>query len=302
VEIDDDAGEPFELSIANSIWAEKTYEFLDPFLETLALNYGAGARLVDFIDDSEGARTAINAWVSAETNGRIPELIPQGIIDAMTRLVLTNAIFFKASWAEPFPETLTEDGDFHLVSGETVTASMMHSSGSQGLLYAEDEDFQAVELPYAGDEMAMLVILPAEGRFADFEAGFDADELAEIVASLELEEVSVVFPKFEFSSDLPLKQVLTDLGMPAAFEPGVADFSGMDGTRDLFIQDVLHKAFVAVDEEGTEAAAATAVVVGVTSAPAEPKLFEANRPFLFLIRDRVTGTVLFVGRVLDPGE
>jgi serpin B len=296
----DDEGEAFELSIANSIWAEQSYEFLDSFLETLALNYGAGARLVDFIGDSEGARVAINAWVSDETNDRVPELIPQGIINAMTRLVLTNAIFFKASWAEPFEPELTQDGEFHLLSGETVTTPLMQSAGAKRLQYAENRDFQAIELPYVGDEVSMLVILPREGDFADFEEDFDADELADIVQSLSPGQVSVALPKFEFSSDVPLKETLMALGMTSGFEGGLADFSGMDGTKSLYIQDVLHKAFVAVDEEGTEAAAATAVIVGETAAPGEPKRFEANRPFLFLIRDRVTGALLFVGRVLDP--
>ena len=300
VETEDDEGEPFEFSIANSIWAEQTYQFLGPFLETLALNYGAGARLVDFVNDPEGARTAINTWVNDETNDRIPELLPQGVIDAMTRLVLTNAIFFKASWEEPFPVEGTEDGDFTLLSGSTVRAPLMHSLGTETLQYAEGEDFQAIELAYTGDEMAFLVILPEQGGFPDFEEDFDADALDEIVASLESQAVTVTLPKFEFSSDVPLKQALAGLGMATAFEPGIADFSGMDGTRDLYVSHVLHKAFVAVDEEGTEAAAATAVVVGVTSAPLEPKVFEANRPFIFLIRDRLTGTVLFIGRVLDP--
>jgi serpin B len=220
----------------------------------------------------------------------------------MTRLVLTNAIFFKASWAEPFPEALTEDGEFHLLSGSAVSTALMHSAGTQTLLYAEQDDLQALEIPYTGEETSMLIILPGEGGFADFEAGLDATVLAEIVASLEPQGVEVVLPKFEFSSDVPLKPALTALGMAGAFEPGVADFSGMDGTRDLFIQDVIHKAFIAVDEEGTEAAAATAVVVGVTSAPVEPARFVADRPFVLLIRDRVTGTVLFLGRVIDPTQ
>ncbi len=302
VKTGDDKDQPFQLSIANSIWAEKTYEFLDSFLQTIALNYGAGARLVNFIEDAEGARKAINTWVKDETKERIQELIPPGVINAMTSLVLTNAIYFKASWQYPFPKELTQDGDFQLLSGSSVTAAMMHSASPRQLAYAEAAGMQAVELPYVGDEMTMLLILPAQGSFAEFEAGFDAARLDAVVASLQSTSVSVILPKFEFSSDVPLKQTLARLGMPGAFEPGTADFSGMDGTRDLYIQDVLHKAFVTVDEQGTEAAAATAVVVGITSAPAEPKLFEANRPFVFLIRDRVTGTVLFAGRVIDPTE
>ncbi len=297
---DDEELDPFQLSIANSIWAENTYGFLSPFLATLAVNYGAGARLVDFLNDPEGARQAINGWVSDETNDRIPELIPQGVIDDMTRLVLTNAIYFKASWAEQFSADATQDGPFTLLSGDTVTASMMRTQGPQSLQYAEGPGYQSIELPYTGNEVAMMVILPEAGGFEDFEASFDAARLEQIVSALQPEEVSVRLPKFEFSSDVGLKPVLTKLGMMSAFEPQIADLSGMDGTKNLYIQDVLHKAFVAVDEQGTEAAAATAVIVGTTSAPLEPKSFEADRPFIFLIRDRVTGTVLFLGRVLDP--
>ena len=220
----------------------------------------------------------------------------------MTRLVLTNAIYFKASWQTPFEPSATRDADFHLLSGDTVTAPMMHSQGAESLQYAEGDDWQAVELPYTGNQVSMLLILPAESAFESFEAAFDDQKLSAIVDALATENVSVALPRFEFSSDVPLKDTLIELGMPTAFEGGAADFSGIDGTRNLYIQDVLHKAFVAVDEEGTEAAAATAVIVGETSAPAEPKTFEANRPFLFLIRDDVTGTVLFLGRVLNPNE
>ena len=300
VESEDESAEPFELSIANSIWAEETYEFLDPFLETLAVNYGAGARLVDFANDPEGARETINGWVSDETKERIPELLPQGVIDAMTRLVLTNAIFFKASWADPFEVEATQDGDFHLLDGSTVTAPMMRQQ--EGFAYAEGDGYQALELPYEGNEVAMLVILPEEGSFEAFDASLDAEALSSVTGALEMQPVNVALPKFEFSTDVPLKTVLTGLGMTSAFVPGVADLSGMDGTRDLYISDALHKAFVAVDEAGTEAAAATAVVVGVTSAPLEPRTFEADRPFIFLIRDRITGTILFAGRVLDPTQ
>jgi serpin B len=299
---DDDKREPFELTIANSIWAEKTYDFQPPFLQTLATHYGAGARLVDYRNDPEGAREAINGWVREETNERIPELIPQGAVDTMTRLVLTNAIFFKASWAEQFSKDSTRDGEFTLLSGSTVTAEMMHSGGSQTVPYAEGNGYQAIDLPYLGNEMSMLVILPDEGEFDSFESGLDAAALDTILASLESHAVDLVLPKFEFSSEVPLKQALTTLGMAEAFQAGIADFSGMDGTRDLYISDVLHQAFVSVDEEGTEAAAATAVVMRVTSAPLDPKLFQADRPFIFLIRDSVTGAVLFIGRVLDPTQ
>lgn len=295
--IGDEDGEPFQLSIANSVWGQRDFEFLAPFLDTLAEHYGAGLRLLDFVNKAEEARETINAWVSERTEDRIPELIPQGVIDDLTRLVLTNAIYFNASWSLPFPEENTQDGAFHLLDGTEVQAPMM--SLSEMLRYGEVGGVQTVRLPYTGGEFSAYVLVPAEGEFESFESGLDAATLDAIVAGLDDAQVALTMPKFEFESSFDLNDVLIELGMPSAFT-GEADFSGMDGNRDLFISDVIHKAFVSVDEAGTEAAAATAVVMRLTAAPGAGAELVVDRPFLFLIRHDPTGTVLFAGRVLDP--
>jgi serpin B len=291
-------GDPFRLSIANSIWGAPDHAFLPPFLDVLAQSYGAGLRLTDFAADAEAARKRINQWVSDETAARIPELLPQGSVDAATALVLVNAIYFKASWAQAFDENATHDGDFHLADGSTVQVPLMHTS--QELAYGAGDGFQVVRLPYVGGQVSMLVVAPDAGTLSAFEAGLDADRLNAILGSLHGAEVNLALPKFTFGAGFDLVDALTALGMPAAFADG-ADFSGMDGTRDLVIGGVFHQAWVGVDEHGTEAAAATAVVVGTTSAPVDPPVdFTVDRPFLFLIRDDVTGSILFVGRVADP--
>jgi serpin B len=292
-------GEGFRLNIVNAIWGQDGYEFLSEFLDTLAENYGAGLRLLDFAKAPEESRVTINDWVSEQTEGRIEDLIPQGVINELTRLVLTNAIYFNAAWAEPFEENLTEDGPFHLLDGGEVTVPMMRQTASFG--YARGEGYQAVELPYDGRELAMVILLPDAGAFEPFEGALDAGQVDAILKGLAYREVALTMPKFEIESDFSLAEALIAMGMPDAFSMD-ADFSGMDGTYDLFIRDVVHKAFVSVDEAGTEAAAATAVVMELKAAmPEEPVEVTVDRPFLFLIRDIETGTVLFVGRVVDPG-
>jgi serpin B len=291
----DDGG--FRLNIANTIWGQEDYEFLPEYLDTLALNYGAGMRLVDFVSDPEAARVAINDWVSDETEGRIEDLIPQGVIDELTRLVLTNAIYFNAAWAEPFDENQTQDGAFHLLDGSQVTVPMMHHTASYG--YAEGEGYQAVELPYDGGELSMVILLPNEGAFDAFESSLDAGRVDVIVNDLTYQEVALTNPKFEIESDFSLVEALAEMGMPIAFSMD-ADFSGMDGTRELYIGEVLHKSFITVDEAGTEAAAATAVEMQLKGVPMEPVTVTVNRPFIFFIRDIETGAILFVGRVVDP--
>jgi serpin B len=298
-EADTQHPEGFRLHIANAIWGQEGYGFRDAFLDTLAANYGAGLRVLDFARAPEESRVIINDWVSQQTEGKIEDLIPEGSVGRLTRLVLTNAVYFNAAWAHPFQEGATEKGAFTLLDGSQTVVPMMRLAESLG--YAEGEDYQAVELPYEGREMSMVIILPERDRFEDFESALDGDRVQGIVRELTNRRVALKMPLFEFDSRFELRQALGELGMPAAFSDE-ADFSGMTGTTDLFISDVLHKAFVSVDEEGTEAAAATAVmIVEGEERPADFITMHIDHPFILLIRDIETGTVLFVGRVLDPG-
>jgi len=291
-------GEGFRLNIVNAIWGQKDYGFLSTFLDVLAENYGAGLRILDFVTEPEKSRVTINEWVSDQTEDRIKDLIPQGAIDAMTRLVLTNAIYFNAAWAYPFDEDVTANGAFYLLDGGQVNVPMMQQMQSFG--YTDGEGYQAVELLYDGDELSMVILLPASGNFQAFEEGLEAQKVSDIISDLQLAQVTLTMSRFEFDSEFSLKDTLAEMGMPAAFSEA-ADFSGMTGTRDLCISAVLHKAFVSVDEAGTEAAAATAVIVGETAVPGQSVEVTVNRPFIFLIRDIETGSILFVGRVLNPG-
>ncbi|MCJ7738330.1 MAG: serpin family protein [Anaerolineae bacterium] len=292
----DDGG--FRLRVVNTIWGQKDYAFLMEYLDTLARNYGAGLRILDFAADAEAARQAINDWVSEQTEERITDLIPEGVLDPTTRLVLTNAIYFNAAWMYPFPEHQTAEAPFHLLDGGDVEGPMMHISES--FLYAEDEDYQALSLPYDGGELEMVVVLPQESRFEQLEARLDEQFVEGMLRGMTLQQVNLGMPRFEFDADLRLTDTLAEMGMPDAFS-GNADFSGMTGDRALSISDVLHKAFVLVDESGTEAAAATAVVMKeLEIAPGEPVEMTLDRPFVFFIRDIETGSILFLGRVVDP--
>ena len=279
---------PFQLHVANAIWGQDGTAFEAPFLDTLAVNYGAGLHVVDYIADPQGARSTINGWVADRTNDKIQDLLPEGSIDQLTRLVLTNAIYFSAAWAHPFEAAATADGTF-TTAGGPVTAPMMHEVAEAS--YGAGAGYQAAELPYDGDQLSMVVIVP--DALASFEATLTA-----VVQSLSTADLTLTLPRFRYTTPLSLGAALQALGMVDAFSPA-ADFSGIDGARDLQITGVLHKGFVGVDEAGTEAAAATAVVVGTTSVP-EPHVLAVDRPFLFLIRDRPTGAILFVGRVVDP--
>ncbi|MFC1909977.1 serpin family protein [Chloroflexota bacterium] len=291
-------GEGFRLNVVNAIWGQKDYIFLDGYLDVLAQNYGAGLRILDFINQSEPSRVTINDWVSDQTEDRIKDLIPQGVINRDTRLVLTNAIYFNAAWQTQFSKSTTTNGVFHAQGGD-VNVPMMQKTAS--FAYTNSDKYQAVELPYDGNELSMVILLPREGQFDSFEQSLDWNGVKQAINGLQRGQVALTMPKFEFESSFGLKKALTGLGMGVAFTEN-ADFSGMNGKRDLLIQDVLHKAFVSVDENGTEAAAATAVIVGTTSMPAEPVGIKIDRPFLFLIRDIETGSLLFVGRVLNPAS
>jgi len=291
-------GEGFRLNIVNAIWGQKDYEFLPAFLDVLAENYGAGLRILDFIKETEKSRLTINDWVYNQTEKRIEDLIPQGAIGELTRLVLTNAIYFNAAWAYPFDEDMTADGPFYLLDGGQVIVPMMKQTESFG--YTEGEGYQAVELPYDGGELSMVILLPEAGKFEAFEEELQAQQVSDIISGLQPTEVALTMPRFEFDSEFSLKDTLADMGMPIAFS-GAADFSGMTGKRELLISDVVHKAFVAVDEAGTEAAAATAVIMELTAVPEPPVEVTIDHPFIFLIRDIETDAILFVGRVLNPG-
>jgi serpin B len=287
----------FRLNIVNAIWGQKDYTFLAGYLDVLAENYGAGLRLLDFVNAPEDSRVTINDWVSDQTEGKIEDLIPQGVIDAMTRLILTNAIYFNAAWLNPFSKDMTHDGTFYLLDGGEVTVPMMSQTESFG--YAEGKGYQAVELPYDGSELSMVILLPDSGQFESFENSLYTTLVGQIISDLESHQVNLTMPKFEFESEFSLVDTLTEMGMPIAFS-AAADFSGMTGNYDLTIGDILHKAFVSVDEAGTEAAAATAVVMKLTAAPQEPVEVTVDRPFIFIIRDIETNAVLFVGRVVNP--
>ncbi|MBN1967576.1 MAG: serpin family protein [Anaerolineae bacterium] len=293
--------EAFELHTANSLWAEQSYVFLPEFLDLLAQNYGAGLRLVDFKTAAEAARQAINAWVEEQTAGRIKDLIPADGVDSLTRLVLANAIYFKAGWQYPFAADRTADGDFTTLSGAKVSVPMMEWSTGNAVPYARGEGYQAIELPYKGGEASMVLLVPDAGRFEEFEAGLTGERLQQLLSGLDYNGIRLTMPKFEIEAKFSLADTLRDMGMGLAFDQVQADFSGMDGSRDLYIGDVFHKAFVAVDESGTEAAAATAVVMQLKSAALEETPVTVDCPFIYLIRDTQSGAVLFLGRVVNPG-
>jgi serpin B len=288
----------FQLNIANSIWGQQNFAFQPDFLDTLAVNYGAGLRLVDYAADPEAARQQINAWVEDETQDKIKDLIPAGALDPLTRLVLANAIYFKAAWQNQFEQNNTEDAPFTLLDGSQVDVPTMRQS--EGMNYAAGDGWQAVELAYEGGRQSMLILLPAEGQFEAFEASLNTARLDDILNAMEWTTVELALPKFSFESEFELNRALAELGMPVAFDAERADFSGMTGESNLYISDVIHKAFVDVNEEGTEAAAATAVIMRLESMPIDPVQMQVDHPFIFMIRDNETGSILFTGRVVNP--
>lgn len=293
-----DEEKPLQLNIANAVWAEQTYPFLQSFLDTIALNYGAGIRLADFINQYEAVRKEINDWVSDQTDEKIKDLIPKGVLNSDTRMALVNAIYFKADWLSPFDADSTQDAPFHLLDGLEVTVPMMHNDTF--VPYATGDGWQAIELAYQGETAAMDIIVPDEGRFDEVESNLDYETVSAMLVSLQPASVSLALPKFKFESAFGLADQLKALGMTDAFDPDLANFTGMSERDDLYISAVVHKAFVTVDEKGTEAAAATAVIVGVTSARLSDLTLTVDRPFIFMIRDIPTGQILFIGRVLNP--
>jgi len=289
-----------EISVANALWAQKDYPFLEEFTGLNATYYGAGLENLDFASDAEGARKRINGWVEERTRDRIKDLIPPGVLTPLTRLVLTNAIYFKGQWNEKFEKSATRDAPFFVKAGEKVTVPMMNQTEEFG--YAEDDDVQVLEMGYRGDELSMVIVLPKAGDgLAKVEAGLTTKKLTAWIGNLSRRDVIVSVPRFTTNYTVSLKDTLIAMGMKDAFDPGAADFSGMADTEEkIFIAAVIHKAFVEVNEEGTEAAAATAVIAELGGAPAAPPVFRADHPFIFMIRHRATGAVLFMGRLAKP--
>ena len=296
---DGEGGQHFRLNIANAVWGQEGYHFLPDFLDVMAEHYGAGMMAADFAGAPDESRVEINDWVDEETESKIKDLLPPGTIDESTRLVLTNAIYFNASWLWQFNSRDTEVRPFHLAGGGTVAVPMMTETTKDFYGYARGNGYQAVDLPYSWGELSMTILLPDEGKLGEFEDSLDSEMLDRIIDEIEIDYINLTMPLFEFESEFSLGDALAEMGMPDAFGAD-ADFSGMTRSRDLWIAAVVHKAFVSVDEEGTEAAAATGVVM-LTSGPSkDPIEVTVDRPFIFLIRDIGTGTVLFLGRVLNP--
>lgn len=289
----------YQLYTANRLWGRKDYGFLPDFLKTIGNYYGAGLKKVDFINPGarEGVRRTINAWVEEQTGDKIKELIRPGILTADTRLVLTSAIYFKAAWRRAFEPKQTRDDDFTLADGKQVKARMMHGRNRTG--YFKGDTFEALELPYEERDLSMIVLLPnkADGLPA-LEKRLTEANLTQWSGRLSVHQVDVTLPKFKQTSEFLLKEALSNMGMPVAFE-SKADFSGMATGKPLFISSVVHKAYVDVNEAGTEAAASTAAVMEPTAA-LPSATFRADHPFVYLIRDNRTGSILFLGRVANP--
>jgi serpin B len=288
----------YQLSVANALWGQKGYKFLPNFLQLTKKYYGAGLQEVDFVGDTEGARKTINTWIEKETKDKIKDLLQPGVIDSLTRLVLTNAIYFKGDWERQFKKDFTQKDQFHIAADKKTDAMMMQDEGK--FKYLDGGTFQALELPYKGKEVSMVVLLPKKiDGLAEFEKTLTAAKVADWLPKLREQEVLVALPKFKMTSEFSMKDTLSAMGIKQLFSANGADLSGMNGQRDLFVSAAIHKAYVDVNEEGTEAAAATAVVAKLAAAPVHP-IFRADHPFVFMIRDNHSGSILFLGRVANP--
>lgn len=295
----------YTLLTANALWAEKTYPFLPGYINTARTYYSANTTNLDFINDPDASRTTINRWVEEKTRDNIQDLLPAGSITPLTRLVITDAVYFKGTWVRQFDKNKTRDADFRLSSGKSVQVPMMERTDEDAVYpYAETDNIQLLEMPYQhgnGTKLSMLILLPKNNDLAAAEKYLDPHNLSELQNSSVSRRVMVYLPKFTFETKYTLRQTLAEMGMRTAF--GDADFSGMDGTRHLYIQEIIHQTYVDVNEEGTEAAAATAVVMwgkGVAPAEGSVPLFRADHPFIFLIQDNTSGNILFMGRVENP--
>ena len=294
----------YKLSTANALWAQKNYPFLKEYLDGVKKYYGGKATNLDFEKDPEGSRITINNWVEDQTNDKIKDLIPSGSINASIGLVLTNAIYFKGEWVKQFNETETRDENFRISKNNSVKVPMMQRTDEEAKFnYAENDKLQILEMPYSDEELSMLILLPKDDNLKALENSLSTKKLSKWKQDLKEQRVDIFIPKFKFETKYFMADTLREMGMPTAFSDS-ADFSGMTGKQDLKISDVIHQAFIEVNEEGTEAAAATIGLMHTTgSGPEkEPKIpvFRADHPFIFLIQEKATGNILFLGRVVDP--
>jgi serpin B len=291
----------YELSVANALWGLTGYPFSPGYLNSVEKTYGGHLADLSFTSDPEGSRKTINDWVAEKTHDKIKNLMPQGSIVPTTRLVITNAIYFKGKWDKPFPKAATQDAEFAVSPTKKVNVPLMYQQAK--LRYAEDADAQMVELPYGRDQLSMRIILPkAADQLSAIEHKLTTSGLGDLTDRLATEDVRVWLPRFKIESGYSLEDVLASMGMKLAFNPGSADFGGMTSASHLFISAVVHKAYVQTDEEGTEAAGATGLAMGATAIMArhEPKVFRADHPFVFEIVHQQTGAILFMGRLAAP--
>lgn len=302
---DDTRERAYQLLVANAMWGQKGYRFLPEYVELLAVKYGSEINEVDFKTQPEITCQTINQWVQEKTQDKIKDIVQPHSIDPLTRLMLTNAVYFKGKWELPFDEYLTKLAPFKMKTGtsETTEVDVAMMRTNAWFMYMENDDFQALELPYQGGELSMVILLPREiDGLSDFETSLMDKNLSSWVRMLQYVEVEVTLPKFRFTSEFSVGGLLQTMGMKDAFDQETADFSQMTQEKDLFLASILHKAFVDVNEEGTEAAAVTGVAFALGEPDLDvppPKIFRADHPFFFLIRHIASGTILFMGRISD---
>ena len=297
----------YNLSTANAYWLKMGGDLNDTYQKTIENDYIAGGKQLDFYGDPSGSADTINRWVENETNGKIKDLVSSGSITPLTYLILTNAIYFKSDWRYQFDTEATEEVNFHLTGSDTVKMEMMHMCDEDiELNYSDNGEVRMLQLPYKNNDLSMYILLPHTNDISSLEEDLEMAYFEDLKSTMSGEWVDVGIPRFKFELKYTLNQYLIDMGMEDAFDPDLADFSGIkeDGSRDLYITGVIHKSFVEVNEEGTEAAAATAVMMGGSSVTEEetPIYFWADHPFIFLIEHQDTGQILFMGKVEDPTQ
>ncbi len=295
-----EGNEAYELKTGNALWVQHDYPFLEDYTDRVEKYYGGKVANLDFVKETEKSRQTINSFIEEQTNNKIKDLISPGVLDELTRLVLTNAIYFKGTWEWEFDKSDTCEQDFKITPNNVVKTPMMFMKPEEtSFNYADMEDLQILELPYKGEKISMLILLPTE-NLESIESDLIAEKLNEYKNQMQETKLdSIYLPKFEFDSKYRLNENLKTLGMPTAFGTD-ADFSGMDGTNWLYISAVIHQAYVKVDEKGTEATAATAVVMEFESIEAPLNIFRADHPFIFIIQEKETGNILFMGKIINP--